>query len=503
MSQTLGASSMKVDPLTPQAPRPWALISPGWDSLVVHRSGGETVTAQGPNRCRALLAKLAADKAVCYARGRLADLRLATDAREWTAELWRGTPTTMRLDGTPFRCGSLRGSLDGDPSAVENFSRAMDWLAGHGVSPGSLSSMSWALWRRTLAQPFQASFQAKVGRAALYGGRQEATPQDYTHMVQVDIAQAYPHSMVAGEYASTLMEVSPDTYLDPELPGIARAKVTVPPDLPHPPLPRRIDDRVIRWEWGTLTGTWTWRELHAAAMLGCAVRVERCWAPLDLVRPFDDWYNLQLEGREISPVIKAMSVCLWGMFGMTGDDAGQARWIDPVGERVLIVPKRPRRMPHASMAHLAAETSSRVRERVLLEGLCNPVYGAPAHVDTDGILVPHGVLSAANAATAEPGQWRVKTEMSSLQVRGPQVYRYRCGQGCGRTHGDWHYVTAGIPPREAARLFDRRDNSLNVSVEGHDWVAPRDHHERLTAKQLRNWGERVHTVVYGPGLARV
>ena len=490
---------MLITPLAPQKPRQWALLTPGYKSLIVRTSEGLEAEYHGPKRCWDALSKLGASGHVCYVRGRLADMRKTTDPRDWTADLWRGHPTTMKLVGTKFVGISLRSVLKDSQDPMADLHGAFDWLSDHGIRPGSLSSMAWALWRSTLDLPVQASFQSKVGRAAFYGGRQEARPQNYRNMVQLDIAQAYPHAMQSSPYAVSLMEVSPLTKLDPDLPGLARCIVQVPGDLAHPPLPYRVDRAIIQWQWGTLKGTWTWRELAAAQQLGCAVHVERCWAPTDLTSPFDQWYQVQSEGRSLeagASLIKALSTSLWGMFGMTADDTAACRWGDEAGEMPIIIPRAPRPSPHANLAHWAAETASRPRTRVLMEGLYGGIHEAPAHIDTDGILVESSRMLPPSTGE-EPGQWRIKSQMRELEVRGPQVYRYRCTDGCGIAHLDWHYVTAGIPPREAERLFDRQDNSLNVGVGGIDFVVPRGLNGAGTAKEYAAWADRVHTTIYG------
>jgi hypothetical protein len=161
------------------------------------------------------------------------------------------------------------------------------------------------------------------------------------------------------------------------------------------------------------------------------------------------------------------------MFGMTGDDRGLVRFYDDAGERPELIKRLARRMPQANTAHIAAETTARVRTRMLLEGLYGDSGGdyMPAHVDTDGIIVSQESVTRRVIGDG-PGQWRIKTQMPTLEVMAPQLYRYRCGSDCGVTHSEFHYVAAGLHADSARDLFNNRHSGVNISFSGTDAVLP-------------------------------
>ena len=126
-------------------------------------------------------------------------------------------------------------------------------------------------------------------------------------------------------------------------------------------------------------------------------------------------------------------------------------------------------MAQAACAHWAAETTSRVRVRLMTEGL--GFDAAPVHVDTDGIIVSreadHPWLSN------ELGGWGLRRVMRVLEVRAPQVYRFKdeCHECWNAT--SWHYVCAGTRPADAPALFDRLHSiGSRVAFMGSDLVLP-------------------------------
>ena len=169
-------------------------------------------------------------------------------------------------------------------------------------------------------------------------------------------------------------------------------------------------------------------------------------------------------------LVKALSNSLWGLFAMTGDNSGTLRWSDDHGKNAVSVDSKKKKLPQSNAAHIAAETTSRVRSRMLLEGL----YGGenlepnhPAHIDTDGVIIPRTALSRFSKYMVgnQPGQWRVKQEIDRLEVRGPQLYRFTCSPNC--SHG-WHYVASGMTTRQAAAYFERSRDRLKISLNSID-----------------------------------
>ena len=470
---------MLIKPLGKTKQRPIALITPGYRSVTITTVDGQKFV-RGPERCFQALRSLQGH--IVFTSGKLRNLVHTTGAQAWQAEIWRGRATSMTLDGTTLKVTTLRRVLDDLQTDLEKFDALLEvslWLSHQGVCINSISGMAWNLWRSTLSKPIELSFDANIGRSAFYGGRQEARQPDlYKDQVSLDISSAYPFSMADEVYPGIMREVSKDTKIDPEVPGLARAKVRVPQNIPHAPLPVRVADDMIQFQYGVFEGTWPWRELHAAWLLGAQIEVQRCWAPVTTVDPFSKWWDVVYEGRStVSPgaakLIKGISNTLWGMFGMTGDDRGLVRFYDDAGEKPELIKRVSRRMPQANTAHIAAETTSRVRTRMLLEGLYGDSGGhyIPAHVDTDGIIVSRESVGR-RVLGVGPGQWRVKTDMPTLEVMAPQLYRYRCGDQCGVTHADFHYVASGVHADTARDLFDNRHPGVNISFSGVDAVLP-------------------------------
>jgi len=466
---------MQIKPLGKSRFRPVTLLVPGWRQITALTPDG-SITAKGQQNCFKLLESLQFHN--LYVSHSLKDLLQTTGSNHWQAEMWKGHVTTMSLDGTKVKVHSLRRILDSvtlDVERYEAFLELTTWLNTHGVAPGSISAMAWSLWRSTLKEEFSLSFDSTIGRSAFYGGRQEAVQGEiYKNMVALDIASAYPFEMASKPYAGTLREVSTRTELDPNQPGLATAKVFIPDSLPHSPLPTRVSTDVIQWKKGELQGTWTWQELAAAKDLGCKIEIQRCWAPLTLVEPFGEWWDVVREGRaNLNPpaakLVKSLSNSLWGMFGMTGDSRGVVRWLDAQGNKPEMIDKRSKNLPQSNTAHIAAETTSRVRTRMLLEGL----YGGqslepnfPVHIDTDGVIMPQEALQRFSDSMigVKSGQWRVKTEMYRLEVKAPQMYRYQCGQNCLKEHKNWHYVASGMTASQAHRYFERGNAGIGISL---------------------------------------
>lgn len=507
-----------------------ALLEPGFRCAVVHTED-ETIAVEGEPQVRALLCELAEARMLVYVDDGLTRLRFMTDARAWQATVWNGKAVAMHLGR--FKAIGLRGALRGAGDKMDALLTFLAWARGYGVQPASVGTMAQNLWRATLASELEVAADPEVSSPALFGGRQWAgTPRTYRHMAAFDIACAYPHAMWAlGPYARRLVEVAPDTGL--EGPGIARARVTIPwgfegvTDRPFGALPVRLNEPSI-WEgmndarlaklpaealwWpvgGAWEGTWCWRELAAAQDLGYEVRILRSWAPVGLVEPFAGWEQVVREARGLPGAAgqlgKVVSVALWGTFALDGSKSSWT-WGTPTGaaNASCVGAEEARRLPQRTMKHWAAETSARVRVRLLMEG----IYGdpgnrlrqrdgtncagsslvpgdearggnrdspstmdqgspgrvrpmadrrrisdlaPPVHVDTDG------VVRRASAPCPEPagddlGQWRRSKDFTTFELRAPQFYRYSNGSpGLG---GDrWHYVCSGVPEEAAVEKW--------------------------------------------------
>jgi hypothetical protein len=493
---------MRIEP-THQPPRPVALVTPGWQACRV-QTRDEDRFLHGAPRVRTALAELSGH--AVYARGLLGLLH-TTGATQWQATSWKGRAVSMTLDGTRTQVLSLRDTLGDGPGdeQLQGLLTATDWLAGHGVRAGSLSSMAWHLWTSTLAEPLHIASLPQIGQAAFYGPRQEVRePRTYSHMACVDTTSAYPAAMASRPFALTLREVSNGTDLNPTVAGLAHATVAIPSELPFSPLPIRVADGVIQWRTGILDGYWTWNELYGARSLGCRVLVERNFAPAIESQPFDRWFRILQEGRALpgsaGALIKAVGTALWGMFAMAGDHTATVRWRDDQGEEPIIVKRSRRRLPQASTAHIAAEVAARVRTQTLTEVYKMSAY--PVHIDTDGVIVRR---SAARPypTTSAPGEWRRKTVMRKVEVRAPQLYRYKCDQDCCWTSTHWHYVAAGMCESRAIELFERAHPTRVSILNGHDTVLPPSHAWELA--KLAPWiseARGLRLALFGPGLDR-
>jgi hypothetical protein len=412
----------------------------------------------------------------------------------------------MHLDGTSLSVTSLRRTLSSSESPSEQFAALLDavgFLSDQGVSAGSLSSMAWRLWRSTLTSPIEVAFDSRVARAAFFGGRKGASrPHAYHNHVAVDIAKAYPHAMISRPYAGLMREVSRETVIDGDVAGLAKVRVYVPPTLRFPTLPVRLAPSMIQWRYGEIEGVYTWGEIAAAKQLGTHVEVLRCWAPLSEISPFGPWWSLMLDAYDTLPppavaFVKALSNLVWSHFAMSADDTASLRWEDDYGNHPLMVARPRRAMPQGNAVHLAAETSARVRTRMLIEGLYGD-HEDPVHVDTDGIIVSQA--SATRRRTGnEVGQWRPKTFMDVVEIRAPQLYRYTCGPTCGVDHSRYHYVAAGSSKTHAAELFEGKHPGFQISMSGLDTVVPAG--RALDEREVRRYeiaDAELHELVYGP-----
>jgi len=440
---------MKLEPLTTYKPRQVAILTAARDYLHVQTPDGDR-SAQGADAINSLLCDLSGD--CLYVLDSLEGLIHTTGALSWSLSIWRGRVTRATHIPTRASVVSLRNTLE-PSNAMDDLLSVHRWLRSYGVAPGSIPAMAWALFRASLTRSYSCGFDPEIGRAAFYGGRQEATaPGIYRGMQSVDIQAAYPAAMSRPEgYALALREVDPTTVLDPTAAGIVTANVFIPLDAPTAPLPIRLATDVIVWQRGEISGTWAWCEIVAAMNLGAEVTVQRCWAPTRTAELFGPWWPLAMEGRRLpgraGVLAKSISNSTWGQFGMVAEERARRQYSDDSGKRWVDIPLSDHDLPHTWTAHVAAETTARVRTQ-LLEGIAAT---NPAHSDTDGMIVRAGAVPP-NMGD-QPGQWRVKDQMTSVDVRGPQLYRWECEE-CGIRHDHWHYNTSGIPATEAATFFE-------------------------------------------------
>lgn len=330
----------------------------------------------------------------------------------------------------------------------------LTWVRAYGVEPASIPRMAWNLWRATLPRAVTISTDPRLAASGFYGGRQGITrPGTYGHMVALDIEAAYPSEMASAPFGLRLRSVSPSSDLEPDTPGLAHARVRVPADAPFPPLPVRLGPAAISFQRGLISGVWPWRELAAARSLGFDVEVTASWAPRATADLFSEWWDVVRIGRDLpgpaATLAKAIANSTWGQFAMSGTDRGMVRWEDDRGDKPFVVDRGPQLMPHRYMAHIAAETTGRVRSRLLT----GPLYGwkgSPVHMDTDGVIMRRRTKLPPERG---PGHWRQTAAMRKVDVRAPQLYRYQCQGVCCLRTPQWHYVAAGVPADMAPQVF--------------------------------------------------
>lgn len=441
---------MKLSPPKVVRTKSFALLIPNPSSLRVQTPDSDVTHVRGRDIANAL-ARLGG--VVCYTPGKLRPFIDVTEASEWMLRTWRGRPVSMTHKPTGVVVTSLRGSLNDAPVMFDALAEALAWLGSYGVAPGSVSSMAWGLFRSSLSQEVDVHFDPNVSAAAFFGGRQEVFhPDRYNDMVSLDMKAAYPHAMSTEPLAATLREVDRSTCLTTE-PGFAAAEVFVPFTLPYAPLPVRVAERAIQFQYHELKGIWTWRELKAAREHGCEVRVTKCWAPRRTVDLFGPWWKMAQTGRALhagsDQLAKMVANALWGQFAMKGEESIEVHFTGTGPHDYVEVRQPARKLPHVFAKHIASEVSSRVRVRTLTEALYG-LDGFVAHVDTDGVIASSTTTLPANSGN-EFGQWRVKEHMDQVDIRAPQLFRYL-------VPGDrqWHIVAAGMDPDSARAEFNRR-----------------------------------------------
>lgn len=447
---------MKIEPLSRFHEREFALLTPGHRRLYVETKWGKQLFTSKRDIENAFT-KLA--NTTCYVAAGLQQLRHTTGASSWCLSTWRGRDVRMTHIPTGVTVTSLQSTLLDADDQFGALDECLSWLRQFGIAPGSISAMSWKLLRASLSKTVVLGFDPDISEKAFFGGRQEIPKPDiYHHFKSLDIKAAYPTAMAAHPIALSLRSVATSTALDPNVAGLAEATVFVPDTLDYAPLPVRINDQAIQFQYHELNGIWTWRELAAAQSLGCDVTVTKCWAPRVEYDLFGTWWEMAQQGRSLrnggDQLAKAIANATWGQFSMRGNERGETYWSDDKGQLPYSIELEPRRLPHVYGLHVAAEITSRVRTQTLLEGL----YGAQgfvAHVDTDGLIITDNAILPANSGD-DFGQWRVKENITKLDVRAPQFYRYTKPDD----ETKWYYVASGQSHDQAVATFARNPDKV-------------------------------------------
>lgn len=440
---------MRISPLRQTRPKPVALLTPGQREMIVATQWGETLY-RGRRNVERALDELAGF--TCFISSGVERMKHTTGATSWTMSTWHGRETRIVHDASGTSVTSLRGTLEDSKDPFADLTVALSWLSQFGVNPSGVSSMAWNLFRASLTDDVVIAFDPEISSAAFFGGRQGIEkPGTFYDQRLVDKVAAYPTAMASRPVALTLAKVHKDTVLDPDVSGLASATVTVS-DVDYPPLPVRVGPEAIQFQWGVLNGTWTWNELAYAKDLGCDVIVHECYAPARESHLFYNWWTMAQEGRRLpgsaGRLAKAVANSLWGQLAMNGEDRSEIRWTDDKGLDPYETILAPRRLPHEYGRHVAAEVTSRVR--VDLGRALYETGAKAAHIDTDGIIIGAKDRLPSNYGDGF-GQFRVKEEIWEVEIRAPQLYRWR-----GFEDPLWHYVASGMNEHQAIRYFTEK-----------------------------------------------
>lgn len=450
---------MKVEPLHSFSPRDFALLTPGQRCLYVETTWGKKLY-RGARDVTLALEKLSGF--TCYVASNLERFKVATPATEWTLHTWREKPVKMVHGPSGTVITSLRSTLEGSDDPFRDLNETLSWLRQYGIPPASLSSMSWKLFRASLSDDVVISTDPEVTAPSFFGPRQQIKkPGLYSDMESIDIKAAYPSAMAVRPFALSLRKVDASTTIDPNQAGLARARVNVPRDLSFAPLPVRLSEQAIQFQWGEIEGTWSWIELNAAQELGCDVEVLESWAPGRTMDLFSTWWEMAREGRDLpgsaAVLAKAIANSTWGQFAMKGTQRSTVGWADAKGNEAFELALDDRVMPHRFALNIASEVTARVRCQTLLEGLYGS-QGLVVHVDTDGIICDQSAPIPKNFGT-EFGQWRIKEKMSVIDLKAPQLYRFQTTTETAPVSDPWHYVASGMNHDAAQRFFGAAEAS--------------------------------------------
>ena len=411
-------------------------------------------------------------KRVIYSCVELSTLTLYGDESLWMIRTWNGQVSRMQYGETVI----LPLTVNGWDQSLADFFESL-WTIW-GIAAASLNTMVTNLWRTTLLAPvsFIETAPTLLGPIAVgIGGRKEANRGTFRDQAEYDISAAYPHAMTALiPQRLTLLEESQLRTLDvTEWEGIAVARVRIPPYRWGPiPLPLNGGEDSMKSNGGISsyghtgngyrTVTLPIRELDMIRRIGGDVHyLTGSVAPANADAPsyFTRWVAEILPWLRSLPGLsgglgKTLAARLWSVFAVGSEGLrSEHRWIN--GHRVttaLGMDTASRREYRESAHYVGAIISSRVRQRVYLEGLLH--FKDICYVDTDGVIAVEG-------QEPMPG-WRVKTDMRTIEIAAEQCYRYSCHLCIQAPYGHQgpHLVVAGASSREAkSRMFREMHNA--------------------------------------------
>ena len=356
-------------------------------------------------------------------------------------------------------------------NVLEQLIEYRDWLVNEGAKPHcSSGSTSISLLRAKLSHKLITGLGANPPIEYTRGGRTlmglEGKGKFEGQIVHWDLPAAYASTIGTIRYNGS-WEVRPFNSAikayNHGAPVFCHATVEIP-GLKFGPLPETIRSASNPLEGallnkfgyardGMIEGLWTLNELFAAEEVGCRITPLQCWAMLTGEQPFLPWWNAILRGRELKGEIsrslaKRVGNALWGMFCTDGSAKTKKVIIHCEKGKTKTRRIKFRRNGQKPGHDLAEAISSSVRAK-----LYQHVVAANSHLicgHTDGIWV--------KGKYDVPDGWRIKQLAKRIDVLDPQTFRYFIDAQTA------YVVMAGIPPKMAAKKFDKKWSSYERSL---------------------------------------
>lgn len=327
------------------------------------------------------------------------------------------------------------------------------------VSPASWASSLFAEAMSPL--PWRLS---RAARRAYYGGRIEVYRRGSVDRAwRYDLRSAYPSEEARlQDVRACLNGTGRGEPHEEAVYGLYRVRVSIPPDVPFPPVPlrRRGEPTVYpcgRW--------WTWTDLHTARLL-----LERGWA--DKWGPKVEWYALE-ERRSFEPGVvrlyalradptlkQACKLVLNALYGKLAEtrrewkEASEVGWRRPVrwledGPWYLAKDRPGRRANVLYSLHVTAAVRLRLFRALELAG-ADALY-----CHTDSVAAARPLPLDIGPAL---GQWGLEAEGRPCLIVGSGVYGWLEDDG-------WDWSTRGFHWRDLRPLLERAPGALELSLD--------------------------------------
>lgn len=404
-----------------------------------------TVTAVDRSKIRTRIREGASPIVIAAKRGSIRELVRSCDARHWLGVrsthgkyktlIHEGGPTVRRLGVT----ADLEVAADG----LFNF---VDFCNAHGVRfSGSISGAGLSLFRTTLDTSLK-FWAPERALEALWPGRREYwhEPKRWYGMQYFDIKAAYPASLMESGIPTHWHQTDPAKW-QKERDGFSLARCFTPYDniLPNPlPLRLRPGSRreSISWATGAFRGTYPHRDLENALQSDTYIQPDETWSPTKYTDAFASrqWQCLRTEMRALPGLAgilgKLADNGLWGMFAFDNSGDIEVKWRTADGDMSKTDERKKSGMRKAHGVGVALAATARVRQ-----SLWNGIRQSQAiYCDTDGLIAP--ATARVTPVAGGEGTWHLKQELSVLDVKAPQLYRW-----ANAGDVDWHYLGESSP----------------------------------------------------------